>query len=197
MADGESSGGSKKPMCVIVTGRPGSGKTTFSKRLAKQLWLPTISRDEIKEGYVNTHGVKHDQLPPDSNRLVSNLFLELVCHCLAGRVSVIIEAAFQHKVWASMMPRIRELAVPLFVVCDIDATVAAKRHLQRGMDAPRREFFHGDRRVTTFRETGQFLPPGEYLEPDFDVPTLHVSTEGEYSPTVDVVAEWILGARDL
>ena len=53
---------SSKPKCIIVTGRPGSGKTSLSKRLAEQLWMPVISRDEIKEGYVNTHGVKHDGL---------------------------------------------------------------------------------------------------------------------------------------
>ena len=52
----------RKPMCIIVTGRPGSGKTTLSKKLARRLWMPVISRDEIKEGYVNTYGVRHDEL---------------------------------------------------------------------------------------------------------------------------------------
>lgn len=184
-----------KPMCVIVTGRPGSGKTTFSRQLARQLWLPVLSRDELKEGYVNTHGVRHDQLPADSNRLVFDLFLDLACQCLAGKVSVMIEAAFQHKLWAQMMPRIQELATPLFVICEIDAMSSARRHLQRGLDDPRREFFHGDQRVAAFRETGQFLPPGEYQAPDFDVPTLRVSTEGEYSPSIDAIAEWVVDAR--
>ena len=40
--------------------------------------MPVISRDEIKEGYVNTYGVKHDQLPPDTNGLVSELFFGIV-----------------------------------------------------------------------------------------------------------------------
>ena len=53
----------KTPKCVIVTGRPGAGKTTLSKELAQQLWMPVVSHDEIKEGYVNTFGVQHDQLP--------------------------------------------------------------------------------------------------------------------------------------
>jgi hypothetical protein len=31
------------------------------------LYLPKVTRDEIKEGYVSTFGVKHDQLPEDTN----------------------------------------------------------------------------------------------------------------------------------
>ena len=57
---------SSKPKCIIVTGQPGSGKMSLSKRLAERLWMPAISRDEVKEDYVNTHGVKRDQLPPDT-----------------------------------------------------------------------------------------------------------------------------------
>ena len=90
---------SRKPKCIIITGQPGSGKTTLAKKLGERLWMPVISRDEIKEGYVNTYGVKHDQLPPDTNGLVSELFFGIVNQYLAGHISVVIEAAFQHKVW--------------------------------------------------------------------------------------------------
>src|SRR5206468_10021481 len=74
----------RKPKCIIITGRPGSGKTTLAKKLGERLWMPVISRDEIKEGYVNTYGVKHDQLPPDTNGLVSELFFGIVNQYLAG-----------------------------------------------------------------------------------------------------------------
>src|SRR2546426_6363156 len=40
---------SRKPKCVIITGQPGSGKTTLAKKLGERLWMPVISRDEIKE----------------------------------------------------------------------------------------------------------------------------------------------------
>ncbi len=63
--------------------------------------------------------------------------------------------------------------------------VAAKRHLQRGLDYPNREFYHGDMRVAIYRETGEVSPPGDYAAPNVDVPTVHVSTEGQYSPSMD------------
>jgi len=167
----------QKPKCIIVTGRAGSGKTTLAKRLGQSLSMPVISRDEIKEGYVNTYGVKHDQLPDDANGLVSNLFFKIVNDYLAGNVSVVIEAAFQHKVWEPRMPGIIEMASPCIVLCSVDADVAAKRHLQRGLDNPDREFYHGDNRVTHYRKTGEILAPESYSAPRFNLPTLEVSTE--------------------
>jgi broad-specificity NMP kinase len=86
----------RKPKCIIVTGRAGAGKTTLSKKLGQKLWMPVFSRDEIKEGYVNTFGVKHDQLPPETDRLVTDLFFDVAFQLLTGKVSVIIEAAFQY-----------------------------------------------------------------------------------------------------
>src|SRR5206468_2450574 len=96
------------------------------KKLGERLWMPVISRDEIKEGYVNTYGVKHDQLPPDANALVSELFFIIVNQYLAGHISVVIEAAFQHNVWEPRMPEILELACAWIVLCSADGAVAAR-----------------------------------------------------------------------
>jgi adenylate kinase family enzyme len=70
-----------KPKLVIVTGQPGSGKTTLSKELGKLLYLPVISRDEIKEGYVNTFNVPHHKLPGDTNKIATGHLVDPVKSC--------------------------------------------------------------------------------------------------------------------
>ena len=180
-----------KPKCIIVSGRPGSGKTTLAGELSRKLYLPKLSRDEFKEGYVNTFNVKHDQLPEDTKGKVNALFFDSTLYLLKGNVSIVIEAAFQHKLWCSVVPRIQKIAQLLIVICDLDAETSAKRHLERGLEDPKREFFHSDRRVSVYRKTGQILPGGDYDAPHFDVPTLCVSTCDGYKPGIEGIVDFI------
>lgn len=150
-----------------------------------------ISRDQIKEGYVNTFGVKHDALPPETDRLVTDFFFDIISRFLANKVSLIIEAAFQHPVWEWRMPKILELSRPFIIICSIEAEVAAQRHLQRGLENPRREFYHEDKRVSLYRATGDIGTPQPYSAPNFDVPTLQVLTENDYLPDLDEITRQI------
>src|SRR5208282_3333215 len=141
----------EKPKCIVVTGRPGAGKFTLSRELAKLLYMPIISRDEIKEGYVNTFGVRHDELGPDCNRIATETFFDTVAFLLSRKVSLIAEAAFQHPVWQSRMDALTDAARVCIVICTIDGDEAARRHLQRGLNDSNREFYHGDKRVAVYR----------------------------------------------
>ena len=185
----------KKPKCIVITGRPGSGKTTLAGELCKRMYLPKISRDEIKEGYVNTFGVKHDRLPKDTNGIVNEVFFEAILNLLKENVSILVEAAFQHKLWDLVVPRINEIALTYIIVCELGAEISARRHLERGLADPNREFYHGDKRVVIFRKTGEFGPGGEYIPPEYGVPTLRVSTTDGYMPSLEEIVKFVKNAE--
>ena len=89
------------------------------------------------------------------------------------------------------MPKILELSSPMIVLCSVDEIVAARRHLERGLENPKREFYHTDNRVVHYRKTGEFLLPAGYEAPNFEVPTIEVSTAGEYVPSIDEIVKHI------
>ena len=159
--------------------------------MCRKMYLPKISRDEVKEGYVNTFGVKHDCLPKETNGIVNQVFFDTILTLLRGNVSIVVEAAFQHKLWELVIPRISEIALTYIIVCELSAEVSARRHLERGLADAKREFYHGDKRVAIFRETGTFEPGGEYIPPEYELPTLNVSTLDGYAPGLEEIVEFV------
>jgi len=41
------------PTLVVVSGPPGTGKTTLAHKIAKAVGCPAVCRDEIKEGMMH------------------------------------------------------------------------------------------------------------------------------------------------
>lgn len=123
--------GSRTPTLVVVTGPPGSGKTTLAHAIARAVPCPAICRDEIKEGMV--HSVR-DFTPavgdPLTRRTYSTFFdvLELL---LTDEVSVVAEAAFQHQAWEPKLERLMDRATLRVVQCHTHPATAEKRILER------------------------------------------------------------------
>lgn len=157
--------------------------------------MPVVTRDGIKEGYVNTFCIRHDELPPETNGRVTDIFFEIVNIYLARNISLVIEAAFQHHVWEPRLPNILKAADTSFVICTVDDSLAANRAIERGLKDSEREFYHGDNRVVHFKKTGELLTPAPYKTPAFDIPTIEVKTEREYDPSLDEIAARLRAAH--
>ena len=180
-----------KPFLIIVSGRPGSGKTTFAKKLGLEMFMPVIIRDEIKEGYVHSFGRKHSELSDKANKEATDIFFNMLMELVNNNISVIAEAAFQHEIWSYYLGRFIGKTKMYLLICKTDDKIAFERFVNRGLNNPKREYFHGDKGVDLARH-GVDLSISEYIEPHLDVPTLYVDTTGDYEPSIKKIELLIL-----
>ena len=179
------------PYLLVITGKFGSGKTTFAKTLGNEIYMPVISRDQIKEGYIHTLGKKHSELPQETNRIATGIFFDTLKSLLDNSVSVIAEAAFQHGVWAYNLEQFRDKARIYLLICKVDDEIAHDRCIKRGLDNPVRAYFHGVDDVEMAKK-GIESEIGIYDEPRLDVPTFYIETTGEYNPSIQELRKAIL-----
>lgn len=84
-------------MLIIVSGAPGTGKSTLAHRLGRRIGCPVISRDEIREGLV------HANAPDDRFTTTYRLFRHIVAELVEAGATVIAEAAFQDHNWRPLL----------------------------------------------------------------------------------------------
>jgi len=178
-----------KPLLTIVTGRPASGKTTFSHILSKELKCPLLSRDEFKEGYINTLRSHHNDLDPTAAVHIYETFFQAIELLLSKNISVIAEAAFQHKLWLPKLTQLRAIADIRILICEVSPQLALTRFTARVSADADREKFHGDRSELTGK-TGESLITS-YIAPDIPVPTLRIDTTGNYQPDIPEIVKFI------
>jgi len=174
-----------KPSLIVVTGRPGSGKTQLAHSLARAIRCPVVCRDEFKEGFVNTTG-EIGSPSDDIQWQVYEAFFDTMMLILSRRITLVAEAAFQHKAWAPKLEPLRDNARIRIVLCAIAPELSRARHVQRGLADPTRERFHHDWAVQAARE-GRELPIESYDPPHLDLPTLTVDTSDGYQPAFESI----------
>jgi predicted kinase len=159
-----------------VTGRPGSGKTTLAHALAAQIHCPAFCRDEFKEGFLLTTNGSHEARV---NGEIYTAFFELIEQMLARRISLVVEAAFQHKLWEPKLVPLIETTQIVVIVCSVDPALARARFQQRVLADPMRAHFHGD--------DASVPPSADYDPPSLPVPTLYIDTSNGYDPSLAAI----------
>ena len=122
----------------------------------------------------------------DLQRHATDAFFDALALLFGRGVTVVAEAAFQHKVWAPRLEPLRAVARVRVVLCELDAERALARRLARGLGDPARARFHpeGEGRDRPARSTGS------YDAPRLGVPTLRVDTSDGYRPAFEAIVEF-------
>jgi predicted kinase len=177
------------PKLIVVTGRPGAGKTTLAHMLARTVRCPALCRDEFKEGFVNTFH-RDAQLDDRANLEVYETFFEAIELLLRNRITLVAEAAFQHKRWIPKLEPLRQIAHIRIVICWIDPELAQARIIQRAHIEPERERYHQEHVPPSVLSSE--IPISPYDPPRLSVPTLAVNTSQGYQPQFESIVEFAM-----
>lgn len=183
--------GSRRPTLAIVSGRPGSGKTTLARELAQAVSCPLISRDEINEGIFHTfdHDLKLAS-KDDVAKVAFDAFFKVIELLVASRVTLVAEAAFQDHRWRIGLEPLLAMADMRIIHCTIDPELAHQRIARRRFEqqgTPRAK------RTTTRAPDIEMRRASDHpFEPlSLPVTSLHVATTDSYDPGLDEIVAFI------
>ena len=176
-----------RPTLVVVSGPPGSGKTTLAHALARTVGCPAICRDEIKEGMVHARtGFVPGPGDELTRRALPTFFAVLELLLRAG-VTTVAEAAFQDRVWRPALQRLDGLARLRIVHCRVDARVAWQRISRRQADPVRRA--HADTELVD--EAAYAARHHGFERVSIAAPAIEVDTTDGYAPDLAAIAAFV------
>jgi predicted kinase len=179
------------PTLVVVSGPPGTGKTTLAHAIAKEIPCPAICRDEIKEGMAHAQpgDFQGEHGDPLTVRTVP-LFFEVLRVLLAGGVTVVAEAAFQDRLWRPGLEPLAELAQLRIVQCHVDHAVSFERAVRRGAASEHRRKAHGD--STIGKQAEDWARACESFDRvSISAPSIDVDTANGYAPDLVEIIEFV------
>jgi predicted kinase len=176
----------QRPLVVVVTGPPASGKTTIARVLADALPAPLLAKDTIKEALFDGLGTGDAEW---SRKLgiatYGILYLVLEEELRAGR-SCVLEANFDHNEASAQLAAI-QLRRPfraLQIVCAASREVLIERFVER---SDSRHPGHIDEE--RLEDVIESIDAGRWRELELDGETIEVDTTDWASVNVDALVE--------
>ncbi|MFX1251862.1 MAG: AAA family ATPase [Promethearchaeota archaeon] len=130
---------------IIISGPPASGKTTMGLKLASELKLPLITKDDFKELLFDSLGWKDREW----SKKLGITGMRLLYHVLEANLKVnkpiIIETAFYREFETERLQKLKQryAAESIQVYCYAEEDILRKRFLERVLNGDRHPG-HGD-----------------------------------------------------
>ncbi len=179
------------PTLIVVSGPPGSGKTTLAHAIARAMPCPAICRDEIKDGLVHAAGIGDKSFDDDAvSRQAFGTFFDILRLLVTNGVTAVAEAAFQDKLWRPGLEPLLDLADIHVIHCVVDAALARQRIVRRLTEQASSRASHLDREFLRKLDRGELSL--ELFQPiSITAPSICVDTTNGYNPNLDQIIGFI------
>jgi len=175
---------------IVVSGPPGSGKTTLAHAIARAVPCPVICRDEIKEGLFHAEGGDKAVWGGPISQRTFETFFGVIRLLLRAGVTVVAEAAFQDRLWRPDLEALADLADIRIIHCAVDPALARERIARRLADEKASRAAHPDRELLAALVSGKLSL--ESFEPiSLFAPSLRVNTTDGYDPDLHRILAFV------
>jgi len=164
-----------KPLLIIISGLPGTGKTTISKRIAKELSLPLINRDEIKEALFDTLGIKDREWSKKLGVASYKILYQIIDSFLQANRTIIIESNFKPEFDDKRFLDLQKIYKfeSIQIICKTDGEILFERFKKRSESGERHPGHVDDQNYDEFKE---ILLQGKYQALNLGSDTLDIDT---------------------
>jgi predicted kinase len=183
-----------RPLLLIVGGAPASGKTTLAERLARELRLPLLARDALKERLMDSLGSPNRTRSRELGAASYALLFAMLDTLLEAEVGAILESNFSRGLSEAELrgPVSRCRAVQLH--CRVSPELSRSRYIARAESGSRHPGHH-DAAAETLANLDQALSERRHEPLDLAIPFLSVNTTDGYDPDFPAILAFIERAQ--
>lgn len=177
-----------RPLLVLASGAPATGKSTLAVLLAREHALPLLSKDTIKETLGDSLGAADREASQALGRAAYDVLDTMVAALLDASVGAVVGCNFHRGMSeAGLRPHVAHSRAVL-LHCATSPEETLRRYAARTAAGDRHPVHHDDTAIAELRAN---LVVGRFAPLDLDVPTLLVDTTDGYAPDLPAIVAFV------